>query len=484
MTNPYEPSNLHQHAVAGRRAARHAAALIRLGHWCGLITVAGGCFVLAAYALDAEAIWRPLAGGPATHPITAILFIVGGAAVASIRALRVPPIAVAALLAVAIVAAGRLLEVASGVNVLQLASPFPSVLAREAAEGTPVATGWNSAMVFVLVPLSFLLRYRGYLAASQVTAAIGMAPCLVALTGYIYGVAEFHGQMSLTTAITGLFFSASPLLLGARTGIMRAIASPWNGGRFGRVEIAVIATVIFLGGFVVHHVNPAVDRAIPIFIVLTILAASITIAFCTIVIERNDWLRRQGERTISQLVLRDALSGLYNRRFLKEQEEPLIAFASRQRYPLCVLMIDIDRFKSINDAYGHPVGDRVIRRVADTIRNRLRSTDIAIRYGGEEMLAILLNTDLERATRVAEDLRTIIADVDFSDVGFRGLTASIGVAQVLHTLGEAIGRADIALYLAKESGRNRVVTDETHLGPTLVAPGTDAKGQPPQRLRA
>ncbi len=478
MTSPYELPKLHAHAEASRRAGRKASTLIRLGHWFGLITAAGGLLVLAAYALDIEAIWRPLSSGPATHPTTAILFVLGGVAVASIRPMRVPPIAVAALLAVALVAAGRIFEFATGFNILHVASLF------QPPTGAPIAVGWNSAVMFVLVPFAYLLRYGGKQRASQIVAAFSMGTPLVALTGYLYGVAEFYGSMSLTTAIIGLFFSASPLLLGARTGIMRAIFSPWDGGRFGRLEIAVIATVIFVGGFAVHLANPDSGRAMPLYVVLALLATSITIAFCTIVIERNDWLRRKAERAISRLVLRDALSGLYNRRFLREQEKSIVAFARRKRYELSVLMIDIDNFKSINDTYGHPVGDKVIRRIADTIRSRLRGTDIVIRYGGEEMLAILLDTELARATRVAEELRTSIAGLDFSDVGFRSLTVSIGVAQALNTLTEAIGRADVALYLAKKSGRNRVVTDETHLRPTLVAPGTDAKEPSPRRLRA
>jgi diguanylate cyclase (GGDEF)-like protein len=468
VTSPYEPAKLHKHARTSRRAGRDAATLIRLGHWCGLLTAAGGCLVLTAYALDIEAILRPVPAGPSTHPITAILFIIGGAAVASVRAMQVPRVAVAALLVVALVAAGRLLETASGVNILQLASPFQSTLAREAAEGMPVAVGWNSAVMFILVALAFLMRYLRRPRTGQVIAAAGMAPPLVALSGYVYGVAEFYGQMSVTTVILGLLFSMSPLLLSARTTIMRAICSPWDGGRFGRLEIAVITAILSFGGFAVQRSSTTADRVIPIFVVLTILVASTTIAFCTIVIERNDWLRRRGERTIVQLVLRDALSGLYNRRFLKEQEKGIIDFAGRMDYQLCVLMIDIDRFKGVNDTYGHPAGDKVIRRVADTIRNQLRSSDITIRYGGEEILAILLDVELDAAARVAEKLRALIESVDFSDVGFRKLTVSIGVAQAGHALREAIGRADVALYLAKQSGRNRVVADETGQGTALV----------------
>lgn len=244
---------------------------------------------------------------------------------------------------------------------------------------------------------------------------------------------------------------------------------PWEGGRFGRLEIAVIATALFVGGYAVQLASPSVDPATPVFVVVAILIASVTIASCTIVIERNDWRRRQGERTISQLVQRDALSGLYNRRFLKDQEESIVSFAKRKRYEMAVLMLDIDNFKSINDAHGHPVGDKVIRRIAGVIAERLRNSDIAIRYGGEEVLVILLDTELNAAVHVADELRGAVASLDFSDDGFRKLTISVGAAQVLSSLTEAVGRADAALYAAKQSGRNCVVADETDMAPARVA---------------
>ena len=480
MASPYQPAKLQKYDVARRRAAQDAALLIQIGHWFGLVTAAAGCIVLAAYVLDVESIWRPLQAGGATHPITAVLFIAGGLAVASVRALRVPRAAIIILMIVALVAVVRLVEVEFGLALLQPASPFPSTLAREASEATALTIGWNSALMFVLVPLAFLLRYCGLTRTNQIMAAAGMAPVLVALTGYVYGVADFYGAMSLTTVIVGILFSASPLLLSARSGIVRAITSPWDGGRFGRLEIAVITSVLFIGGFAVRHAGISADRALPIFIVLSILLASATIAFGAIRIEGNDWLRRRAERSNTQMVLRDALTGLYNRRFLKEQEKGLVAFARRKGYRLSVLMIDIDRFKAINDTYGHPVGDQVIRRIAQNIRNRLRSADISIRYGGEEMLAILLDADLDAAEHVAEGLRAIVEAIDFSDVGFRSATISIGGAEVLASLTEAIGRADVALYIAKKSGRNRVVVDETRQPPSLVT--TD--GRTGQRLSA
>ena len=154
---------------------------------------------------------RAIPHGPATHPITAILFIVGGMAIASMRALKTPRVAVVALLMVALVGAARIVEAAFGLTILQIAQPFAATLAREASEGTPIATGWNSAAMFVLVSLAFLLRYLKRPRTAQIVAALGMAAPLVSLTGYIYGVTEFYGQMSLTTSVIGIIYSVSPL---------------------------------------------------------------------------------------------------------------------------------------------------------------------------------------------------------------------------------------------------------------------------------
>jgi len=460
-----------------------------LGHWAGLFTFAGGCLLLMAYAFDVEAIWRPIPNGSATHPLTALQFIVGGLAVASMRSLRTPLLALVLLLAVGLMALVRIVDYVAGLNALDVVSPFAATLSREASQGTPVTFGWNTAVMFLLAAGSFLLRFRGYQKASQIVAAVAMAPPLVALTGYLYGVEKFHGAMSLTTSIIGVVFAASPLLLGARTGIVRAISSPWDGGRFGRLEIAVIASVVLVGGYLIHnlHEYPGTTTEfslIPAFVAVTIMVASTTIAYCSIVIERNDYLRRKAERTVFRLVLRDSLSGLYNRRFLKEQEPAILAFAKRQKYPISVMMLDIDRFKAVNDTHGHSVGDEVIRRLARTLKSRLRRTDIAVRYGGEEFLLVLLDTDLNGAMQVGEDIRKSIEELNVSDLGLGSVTASIGVAQALNSMREAIARADAALYVAKRSGRNRVVGDETRLGPVPVEPHTIGEEPPPRQRQA
>ncbi len=297
-----------------------------------------------------------------------------------------------------------------------------------------------------------------------------MAAPLISLTGYIYGIEVFHGAMSLTTSFIGVPFSGTPLLLSARTGFVRALASPWDGGRFARLQILTISLLVFLGGLLLKRLEPLTAGALlPVFVVITILTVSTTIAYCSIIIERNDYLRRQAERTVSHLVLHDPLTGLYNRRFLTEHSDQIVSFAKRHRFPISVLMLDLDHFKRINDRHGHPTGDAVLPRVASALQARLRRSDLVVRYGGEEFL-ILLNTDLASAVKVADGIRSSLKALDLSDLGFSAITVSIGVAALQTSLGEAISEADARLYWAKQLGRNRVLGHTPRQIPKVTFP--------------
>jgi two-component system cell cycle response regulator len=126
-----------------------------------------------------------------------------------------------------------------------------------------------------------------------------------------------------------------------------------------------------------------------------------------------------------------------------------------------VLFIDIDHFKDINDSLGHAVGDSVLQAVGRGLRDRLRRGDLLARYGGEEFVALLPDTDLQAALRVAEVLRSRIASLDFDPLtGGLPVRVSIGVAQLSEELmgaGSLVSAADSAMYEAKRQGRNRVV---------------------------
>ncbi len=163
----------------------------------------------------------------------------------------------------------------------------------------------------------------------------------------------------------------------------------------------------------------------------------------------------------------DALTGLNNRHQFHTRLHSEIANAKRQKSSLCCIMTDIDFFKSVNDTYGHSVGDCVLKTVAKAIKKELREYDIPSRYGGEEFTIILPNTSLEEAVLVAERLRSRIEKqkINIEDYRIEGVsninvTISVGVAQYNNTFDtpeKFYGAADKALYEAKEGGRNRVV---------------------------
>jgi diguanylate cyclase (GGDEF)-like protein len=162
--------------------------------------------------------------------------------------------------------------------------------------------------------------------------------------------------------------------------------------------------------------------------------------------------------TLRESSLRDAMTGLNNRRFLEEYIETLTACARRKQTHIAILMLDLDHFKMINDTYGHDAGDAVLKALAEVIKTTVRASDIVIRYGGEEFMVVLQDTSSAYALNVAEKIR---ASVESMKISHRGITlhrtVSIGVADFpgdSHTFWQAVKFADVALYHAKEAGRN------------------------------
>ncbi|OAJ95087.1 GGDEF domain-containing protein [Vibrio bivalvicida] len=166
--------------------------------------------------------------------------------------------------------------------------------------------------------------------------------------------------------------------------------------------------------------------------------------------------------TIYDSSLKDELTRLYNRRALEEFAPKEVARAQRFEHPLSVLLIDIDKFKKINDMYGHQAGDHVLKTIGRILRIETRKNDFSFRYGGEEFLIILPETSLKQAQIVAEKLRSVIGRTTMLPSNREFCTASFGVSELQE--GEhwevLIERADKALYDAKNQGRNRVVVSQ------------------------
>ncbi|AYM56999.1 response regulator [Agrobacterium sp. ATCC 31749] len=176
----------------------------------------------------------------------------------------------------------------------------------------------------------------------------------------------------------------------------------------------------------------------------------------------NEHLRLNLQHTM-ELAIVDGLTGLNNRRYLDSHLKILFDRAAVRGRPISICMTDIDRFKLVNDTYGHDVGDEVLREFAARIRSTVRGADLACRYGGEEFVVVMPDTPMELAASVAERLRAIVEDKPFyvrSIDRELSITASLGIATSSGAFGapdEILKQADKALYEAKHAGRNRVV---------------------------
>lgn len=166
--------------------------------------------------------------------------------------------------------------------------------------------------------------------------------------------------------------------------------------------------------------------------------------------------QKQDQAKILRLATIDNLTGLFNRHAFQDKLSSEINRVSRYGKPLSVLMYDLDHFKRINDNFGHEMGDTILLKVSELVRDNIRAVDVAGRWGGEEFLVLMPEADGEKAKQVAEKLRKVIASHQFAAVG--QVTASFGVTQYKpgETAQALLRRADDAVYLAKHQGRNRV----------------------------
>ncbi|MDN3650747.1 diguanylate cyclase [Reinekea marina] len=197
--------------------------------------------------------------------------------------------------------------------------------------------------------------------------------------------------------------------------------------------------------------SQAAFRGIEVGMMLEMSLLSISLGF-------NFKLAQDARKHAESNARLDPLTNLYNRRAFIELVQPSWELGKRNNTPMSILLMDLDWFKKINDQFGHATGDEVLERVAKEIKNRVRDSDIPLRWGGEEFLIFLPDTTQEQAKQLAEELRKKIEQVAIPNG--EAVTTSIGVVSALPTqveLEKLISMADESLYLAKEEGRNRTV---------------------------
>jgi diguanylate cyclase (GGDEF)-like protein len=436
---------------------------LRLVRPLGLFSLVYAGVALAGYWLGIEALYRPLPNGPATHPLTAVCICLLGAGLQGWRPRRTAAWPLAAYLMVLIIGLSRLFEVATGATFLMSITPSQAVVEAAHAAGKSLAMGTNTASLCSLIALALILNQRHRTRAAQLLGFLALTIPLVSLTGYAYGLDHFYGQMALSTVIAGMPLALATLLTSSHRDILRAVLSPWLGGRIARLQILFAYLVPFLIGFgLLANTSDNANELFGLFLILVCSFTTCLVAVSAVIQEQVDRRRRSAERRLLLAASRDPLTNLANRRLLLEQARLEWERSLREDTALSVLMVDIDHFKQLNDSYGHAAGDQVLQGVAERLVETLRSQDLVARFGGEEFVILLPNTNLAGARQLAEKLRLRFDQLPIQTLPGLSLnvTVSIGCAErrTCRSFLALLDQADSALYQAKNAGRNQVHT--------------------------
>jgi diguanylate cyclase (GGDEF)-like protein len=377
------------------------------------------------------------------------------------------------------------------------ASPFPNPIAAEPEFVSPRATAKvlsrrvkQRRQIQVMIAASYLLDaliLSIYAQAGAVSATIGpaYAGCGL-LTVAFYLVLSETG---FTERFKDHYFVTPQLVISVALMLAFAYVVPEVGGmflctlflvfNFGSLratprQSAIVWIVMAVGVaalFLLTDTPIGLPQSSYLERVATMMVFVLTIGRCTFLgifsaamrqsLYQRGLKLKEAYRRIEELAELDELTGCFNRRCIMRMLEEEIARARRLDAPCSVALIDLDWFKRINDAYGHPTGDEVLRAFAITITANIRNIDRFGRYGGEEFLLVLPDTPLERAGAILDRLREIIADLDWSAFSANmRVTMSAGVATLRpeETSDTLLARADHALYASKAKGRNRITT--------------------------
>lgn len=345
--------------------------------------------------------------------------------------------------------------------------------------------GWGLLLYAASFP-AFLLRMAGWpmvsILGSNLLVAATLAVQTLALGRFQQGRGAVvprwlvWGPVALTAVAAGLLLdhhqgralaTSALLVLVAGVQTWQAWSPGFEGGRErGRMLLtAGSAMLVLLAAMRLAMILRATDWSGDAMVPEVVLAASYLMTVSVVLLNTMGFVLMQKERAVALQLAQathDPLTGAANRRALNTELDRGISLATRSGQPLSLLMLDIDWFKKVNDAWGHQAGDGVLRGLAQRLQERLRRQDFLARFGGEEFVVVLPDTTPEGALVVAEGLRRAVADQPFAVEGRDiAITVSLGVGTALPsgvagTADRLIGAADHALYLAKAKGRNRV----------------------------
>ncbi|MEW6663883.1 MAG: diguanylate cyclase [Thermodesulfobacteriota bacterium] len=293
-----------------------------------------------------------------------------------------------------------------------------------------------------------------------------------AVAGGILLMDKTHKVIRINDAVSRIMGLPADEILGKKCfeaslcGPCNTSECPFSKIRKGETRVEMEAHKTCPSGEIRHYIITAAPLRtfgkLDMGIVLSITDISERVKAERALLEAKEALRESEER-YRRLSIVDDLTGLFNKRRLNFQLNAEIARTQRYGRPLSLLMIDIDDFKSINDTYGHSRGDQVLSGLAQMVRQNIRDTDSAFRFGGEELVVLLPETSIEAAVGVAERLRQSSASLAFRGDSSETIVATLSIGVCQYAPGEnqdaLVARADRLMYQAKKEGKNRVVSD-------------------------
>jgi diguanylate cyclase (GGDEF)-like protein len=292
------------------------------------------------------------------------------------------------------------------------------------------------------------------------------ATALYALT---FCIAYFAGASSQIRGVVGFFWMAYLQSCAAWIVLGRSAHHPaqrMTGGWYVLMSLMLWIQLALLIVGISTADSPAADAAGRTFFLFCALGSILASALGYVLIE-NELHREE----LAQLARLDSLTGALNRRALEMIADSEWDRHTRYRLPLAIVMVDIDHFKSINDRYGHALGDEVLRHFSHLLRAEIRQQEVIVRYGGEEFLILAPNTELVGAVQLAERIQRSMRNLAFDE--HICLTASFGVAALVPTRDDRwqdlVELADRRLYMAKAAGRDCIVVDDGEAAPPGVA---------------
>lgn len=418
-----------------------------------------GAAALIGYALNIEFLYRPLENEPATNALTALLVMLLALGLEASNRTKHKYIPIFIVMIVTTICVIHIADLINGTEFSNYFLPFKSAVDQDLILGNNNSMGLNTTFMLLLLAVSHLLYIYKFPLSSQLLSFTALCIPMVSIIGYAYGLTSFYGSMSLLSTTFGVFLCVGSLAITADKGGVRAILSPYIGGRIARTQFILGCIVPLVLGYLVIRslANSDQNSIFGIYVIAIFWFIALLVVVSAIVQEQVDGKRRDVETALQRSATIDELTQLPNRRYFMEAAKQKMATSQSTSW---FLMVDIDHFKKINDNAGHGMGDKVLIEFSRILNDFIGPEDLICRLGGEEFAILLSNRTKDAAEKVSEEMLQAIAAMnipEYTDV-YGGITTSIGCTSSLSKtdVDHALKSADKALYQSKNTGRNRV----------------------------